>query len=60
MKLKTNMTLTISVFNDLLKAKHKRGHVKVTDLLKISNKKRILNDLQPMTAPKTSRGGVVD
>jgi len=55
MKLKTNMTLTISVFNDALKAKHKTGHVNVTDLLKIGNKQRILNELQPMTAPQIRR-----
>jgi len=49
------MTLTISVFNDALKAKHKTGHVNVTDLLKIGNKQRILNELQPMTAPQIRR-----
>ncbi len=55
MKLKTNMILTISVFNKVLTAKHKTGHINVTDLLKIGNKQRLINGLQPMTAPQLKR-----
>jgi hypothetical protein len=55
MKLKTNMILTISVFNEELLAKHKTGHINVTDLLKIGNKQRTINGLQPMTAPQLKR-----
>lgn len=55
MKLKTNMILTISVFNEALTAQHKTGHINVTDLLKIGNKQRTINELQPMTAPQIKR-----
>ena len=49
------MILTISVFSETLTAKHRSGHINATELLKLGNKQRIINGLQPVTAPQLKR-----